>query len=163
MATSNRISCWTVKQLSDVVRATQSRHISARTILSIILSKFSPSDVSAEIEQLLESPVWTKQSLYIGILRALEALSGNVSDARPSADMVLGHLVNDPDYADITKEAVEEGLTAIASSSQGAMTLRRGVAILHASVPELRRRTSGITGDRPTPRRHGLFRVPEAQ
>ena len=163
LARENRISCWTVKQLADVVSATQSRHISARKTFKIILESFAPLDVTSAIENLLEEPVWTRQCLYSAILVTLGELSEIVTDVRPTADMIYGNLINKSEYIGVTKEDVLKGLEALASSSKGTMTLRDDNVILHTSVPEIRRRTASITGDIGAPRRHGLFRDLEAQ
>ena len=163
MAIRNRISCWTVKQLADVVSATQSRHISARRVLKIILNKFAPSDVAAEVQHLLSTPRWTEESLYDGVLAVLEHLSNNIPDARPTTDMVLGQLATLPDYPRVTKNAIEQALQAIASSSKGAMTLRGEEIKVHTSIAELRRRTAEITGNQGTPRRNGDFSGHAAQ
>ena len=159
MANENRISCWTIKQLADVVSATQSRHISARRVLKIILNKFSPSDVSEAVEDLLSTPSWTEEILYEGVIDVLEQLSSNLPpDARPTIDMIVSHLSLKPEYPQITKAAVERALWAVASSSKGAMVVRGEDVKINTSFPELRRRTTHITGNPGTPRRNGDFR-----
>ena len=163
LANSNRVSCWTVSQLADVVDATLTRHISARDVLRIILTKFSPEDVARAVSRLLHEPAWSSRDLCHSIIVALETLFDSVSDARPTADMVVGRLVGHPEFGSPTKEQVVEGLSALASSSQGAMTFRNEVAVIHTSIPELRRRTSLITGAQGEPRRLGQFRSPEAK
>ena len=157
-ANMNRVSCWTIKQLADVVAATETRHISARKILKIILTKFSPTDVAEEVEALLSYPVWEAESLYTAVINALHLISG-VPDARPTADMVLGQLVSDPDYPGVSKVAVLKALEAVSSSSKGAMVLRGEEVKINTSIDELRRRTAHITGEPTTPRRNGDFRL----
>ena len=158
MANQNRISCWTINQLAEVVSATQTRHISARKVLEIILNKFSPPDVSKAVEDLLGTPDWTEETLYNGVIDVLDQLSNNIPDARPTTDMVLGLLVSKPEYSGIAKVAVEEALRAVASSSKGAMVVRGEEIKVNTSIPELRRRTTHITGNPGTPRRNGDFR-----
>ena len=158
MANQNRISCWTINQLAEVVSATQTRHISARRVLKIILNKFSPSDVSEAVEDLLSTPSWTEETLYEGVIDVLEQLSSNVPDAKPTTDMIVGQMSLKPEYPQITKAAVEEALWAVASSSKGAMVIRGEEIKINTSIPELRRRTTHITGNPGTPRRNGDFR-----
>ena len=158
MATDNGISCWTINQLADVVSATQSRHISASEVLKIILNNFSPYDVSKAVEGLLSTPDWTEELLYNGVIDVLDHLSSNIPDARPTTDMVLGLLVSKPEYSGIAKGTVEEALRAVASSSKGAMVVRGEEIKVNTSIPELRRRTTHITGNPGTPRRNGDFR-----
>ena len=162
LAKDNRVSCWTVQQLSDVVHATQSRHISARRILEIVLKLYTPDEVTNEIDRMLGDPSWSNQSLYYGILDAIEFLSERISDTRPTADMVLGHLATKSEYDGLTKEHVANGLNELAMASQGSMTFRKEQTVLHASVHEIRRRVSGLVGEPGLPRRRGLFRDPEA-
>ena len=45
-ALENEISCWTVADLARVVESAESRHIGAKEILDIVLTQFSPDDVS---------------------------------------------------------------------------------------------------------------------
>lgn len=163
LAQMNKVSCWTVKQLADVVTAAESRHISARDVLDIVLKAYAPSDVTESVNELLNDPLWTEQGLYDGILSALEQLTANITDARPTTDMVLGLLVGQPKYHGVTQETIGQALRAIASASKGAMTLREDEAKIHTSIAELRRRTAGLTGSPGVPRRNGLFRNPEAQ
>ena len=158
MANQNRISCWTINQLADVVSATQSRHISAREVLKLILNNFAPSDVSEAVKGLLNTPDWTEELLYNGVIDVLDHLSNNIPDARPTTDMVLGLLVSKSEYSGIAKIAVEEALRAVASSSKGAMVVRGEEIKVNTSIPELRRRTTHITGNPGTPRRNGDFR-----
>ena len=163
MAREHRISCWTVKQLSDVVAATQARHISAHNVFDVVVNAFSPADVTDAIEKILGEPPWAAESLYDTIITILENLAGRNLGVRPSVEMVLGHLVTGDDYDTINHETVEQALRAIAAASKGAMTLRGSYVVILTSIHELRRRTSGITGNRGTPRRNGAFRYPDAQ
>ena len=163
MARDNKISCWTVKQLSEVVAATQSRHISAHDVFDVVVSSFSPPDVTEAIGKILGEPPWAAETLYDAIISILENLSRRDLGVRPSADMVLGQLTTQDHYDTITRETVEQALRAIAAASKGAMTLRGQNVVIMTSIYELRRRTSGITGNPGTPRRNGAFRYPAAQ
>ena len=128
-----------------------------------MLNTYTPDDVTTEVDRLLGEPSWTNQSLYGGILNALEYLSEHVVDARPTADMVLGVLAPNPEYEGLTKEQVKHGLEELAMASKRAMTIRDELAVIHTSVHEISRRVSGLLGEPGLPRRKGLFREPEAR
>ena len=58
-----RISCWTVEQFADVIAAAEARQISARQILEIVFTSFSPQDVAEAVEILLAKPTWERRAI----------------------------------------------------------------------------------------------------
>jgi hypothetical protein len=61
-------SCWTVQQLAQVVAAAESREISAKDILNIVLNSFSPDEVTSAVEKLLTEPEATATEVYLWML-----------------------------------------------------------------------------------------------
>ena len=56
-AEEQRVSCWTVDQLAEVVMAAESRHIGARQVLDIVRTKFSPEEVPGDRRASKRAPV----------------------------------------------------------------------------------------------------------
>ena len=75
-----RISCWTIKQLAQVVGAAEMRRLTARHILDIVLKEFSPKDVTKAVDQLLQEPNWDTRELYKAVLDALRSLEGRLTE-----------------------------------------------------------------------------------
>lgn len=157
-AKDNRISCWTVKQLADVVAAVETRHITAAQVLEIVLTDFAPEDVSRSVEKLLGEPGWEVQALYRAILEALEALEDRLPDADRTVDLVAGEVSSRPQFRGIKKADVEAAVRGLAGASQGLLKLRDDRIVMQGSHEELKRRLYGQTGKSGTPRRGGTFR-----
>jgi hypothetical protein len=70
MANQQRISCWTVAQLADVIEHAERRHVSARDVLGICAAAFTPDDVAAAVSALLSDPEWDRRALYRALVSA---------------------------------------------------------------------------------------------
>ena len=162
-AREQKISCWTVDQLSRVVEAAERRHISAAKIYNIVTKKFAPVDVSAAIDALFAETPWDQASLVDGIIEALRKLEARMVSAQRSVDMVATQLANTPGFDAIEPEHVEKGLQALEAASQGALSLggeKRDKIQMHTSLDELEHRVTSLTkkdGTRPA-RKPGTFR-----
>lgn len=153
-----KISCWTVDQLARVVAAAESRHITARNILDIVLNCFTPDDVASAIEQLLQQPDWQVRELYLAILKALGSLEGRLPDRPRTVDMILTEVSNDPTFTGIEGKNVEKAIRELAHASQGLMNVSGDNILVHGSYEEIERRLNGLTRRSGEPRRSSTFR-----
>jgi hypothetical protein len=154
-----KISCWTVEQLAQVVESMESHYITARQVLEIVLSAFTPQEVTERLEMLLESPEHAPRDLLRGIVAALRQLETyGPPDMVRSVDMLMPELKR----AGITVAAAEvrAALPALAAASRGAMTMTAANRFnLNTSVEELERRVSSLTGGVASSRRGSTFRA----
>jgi len=157
-ADSLKISCWTVKQLADVVEKAETRQISARQILDIVQKKFNPYDVKTAIDELIKEPMWEYQALYIAIIETLKTLQNDLPDSPRTIDMLAGRISLNPGFKGIEREHIRKAIMDLASASQGGLTVRDERIMLNVELDELERRVRGITGEAGPPRRDGVFR-----
>jgi hypothetical protein len=152
------VSCWTIEQLAAVVEHAESRQLSARHVLDIVRTAFSPDEVSAQVERLLSEPSWVPQGLYAAILDALEELGGRLKDRPRTVDLVAGEVSRHQDFRAVGIADVERAVGELAGASQGALVLRNDRLVLNTSVDELRRRTASLAGAAGDARRRSTFR-----
>jgi hypothetical protein len=157
-AKENGISCWTVGQLAGVVGAVETRHIGAQEVLDIVLRQFSPDDVGAAVEKLLSEPRWEHRSLYAAVLEALRDLGGRLPDRARTISHIATEVTRKPEFAGALEQDVHTAVGELAAASQGALLLRDDRVIVNASLDEIERRLSGLTGNGGEPRRGGTFR-----
>jgi hypothetical protein len=154
-----RISCWTVEQLAQVVAAAESRHITARDVLDIVLNHFAPDDVAPAVERLLRQPNWQIRDLYLAVLKALRSLEGRLPDRPRTVDMVLTEVSHDEEFVGIQGKNVEKAIRELAHASQGLMNVSGdNIILVHGSYEEIERRLNGLTGQAGEPRRGSTFR-----
>ena len=157
-AQRDRISCWTVKQFADVVRAAEARQISARDILGIVLTIFTPQDVSTRIERLLSEPVWEPRGLYLAIVESLRNLHEVLPGSPRNITMVAMEISRQSGFEYIEEDNVREAVSALAGASQGALRFNeRDEVILNVDYDELHRRVQSLLGEAGSPRRNGAF------
>ena len=153
-----RISCWTVRQYADIIRAAESRHISARQILDIVRNKFAPQDVSSAVEDLLTQPTWEPRGLYLAVVRALRNLHNILTSSPRSITMVATEVAKMSGFEGVEESQVDQAVSNIASASQGALLVRDdGIVVLNVGYDELERRVEALTGQPGSPRRQGAF------
>ncbi len=157
-ARKQRVSCWTVDQLAEVVQAAESRHIGAREILAIVLEKFSPEEVTDAVEELLSEPSWSRRDLYRAIVAALHELDGSYPDKRRTFDLVLGVAVRDPDLEGVKGDELREAIQQLAGASKGALKISGEALILNTSVDQLETRVAALLGTPGKPSRQGSMR-----
>ncbi|MBA3534852.1 MAG: ATP-binding protein, partial [Ardenticatenales bacterium] len=126
-----RISCWTVEQLARVVAAAETRHLTARRVLDIVLNYFSPDQVSEAIERLFTDAAWDHRGLYRAILVAFQELEDRLPDSDRTVELIAGEVSRLPEFRRITKEAVREAMIELSAASQGGMTYREGAVVVH--------------------------------
>lgn len=153
-----RVSCWTVAQLADFVRVAESRHLTARNLLKIVLEHFAPGDVTAAVSTLLTSTAWSMPELYTAIVTAIRDLEDRLEDATRTVSAVAAEVSRMAGFRKIRQEQVRSGLIALAEASQGAMTVRDDNVIVHVSTAELERRVAGLTKATGQARRESNFR-----
>ena len=155
----NEISCWTVDDLARVVESAETRHIGAKEVLDIVLNQFAPDDVSAAVEELLKEPTWERRSLYLAVLNALRELEGRLVDQARTVSHVATEVTRQREFANVSQREVRQSVADLSGASEGTLVLKKdGRIIVNASLDEIVRRLSGLTGVGGEPRRGGTFR-----
>jgi hypothetical protein len=145
-ATNLRISCWTIEQLARVVEAAESRHITAKQVLKIILESFAPDEVTAALENLFKSPAWDQPALTGAIIRALESMQNRLLDSKRTVDMISSEVSREAAFNNISRDDVRKAVSTMQSLSQGGMFLDGDDINLLVSIEELKRRLgSGLS------------------
>lgn len=157
-ANQQKISCWTIDQLARVIEVAESRQITARHVLDIVLKDFAPLDVAKAVDNLLREPSWEVRTLYNEVLKALKELDGRLMDTPRTIAMVAALITNNPDFAVIEYKDVEKAVKELASASQGGMNVNQNNIIIHLSHEELLRRVAGLTQNGGNSRKHSGFR-----
>jgi len=160
-AKSSKISCWTIEQLAQFVELAEKRQLNARQILQIVLSAFTPKEVTLQINELLAEPKWDTRSLYSAILRALRQLDGRLADKPRTIEMVATEISREKEFTGIDGKSIDKAISDLEGGSQGGMTLRERNIILHVSVAELERRLNNLIKNSSEPRRLSSFRKDE--
>ena len=159
-AATQGVSCWTVRQLADVVEAIETRHISAKDILEIVLAENTPDDVDRAVTNLLEDPPWEQQQLYRAVLVALRRLEGHLLDASRNIDQIATVITTALEgFEDVDRKQIEKAVRDLAGASQGALRFSDGKLSILTSLDELGRRVASQTGNSGQPRRGGSFRL----
>jgi hypothetical protein len=153
-----RVSCWTILQLSWFVKAVETRFLSARELLSIVLTKFAPEEVSAAIDELKRTLEWTMPNLYTAIAVALRELEDRLPDSPRTVSAIAAEVSRVQEFRKIRLEQVKGALVSMAESSKGAMTIRDENVILHVGTAELERRVADLTKQIGQARRESNFR-----
>ena len=157
-ARADRISCWTVEQLAGLVAAVEIRQIDARDVLDIVLNHFSPDDVRIEVDKLLSEPSWEHQSLYVAVLDALKSLEGRLPDRVRLVSHVATEVSGKSEFGDVLERTIKDALRDLSAASQGTLLIKGDRLILNASLEEVERRVSSLTGSLGLPRRGSSFR-----
>jgi hypothetical protein len=145
--------------LARVVDASESRHINAKRIIEIILSKFSPMDVEEAVNKLFEDPSWDRPTLNGAIVEALRQLDGRLRDSPRTVDSVAAVLSQDEKFKGITKDDIFKAIVSLASSSQGALVMDGEKLIKLTSYDELDRRVASQTSNGGIPLRGSKIRA----
>jgi hypothetical protein len=153
------VSCWTIEQLASVVQSAERRQVNARKLQDIVLTSFTPIDVTVAVQALLSQPSFDKVDIYGAILAALGSLQDRLRGTPRSVALLAGEISRDPRFKDIDTPDIREAVTDLARASKGMLHLAEDdrVTVL-GSLDELRRRVSDIAGGDSPPRRGGTFR-----
>ena len=158
-ARENKISCWTVDDLARVVELVETRHIGAKEVLDIVLKQFTPDDVSAAVEKLLNEPTWGHRSLYVAVLSALRGLEGRLLDQARTVSHIAAEVTRQHEFMNVPQGEIRNAVANLSGASQGTLLLRDdGRIVVNASFDEIERRLRGLTGEGGEPRRGGTFR-----
>jgi hypothetical protein len=160
VAREQKISCWTIEQLAEVVEVAETRHIGAKDILDIVISDFKPLEVKQSVEKLLTEPIWSNRDLYRAIIQILKKMHGCVTDEARNVSMVIGAITCIQEYKEITGNEIREAFTELAAASKGAIILDRDTGEFHvtADMGEVERRISALTKSPTNGRRISSFR-----
>lgn len=160
-AQQQRVSCWTVEQLAGVVAAAESRHINARTIQEIVLTKFRPLDVTKSVDALLQQPKFTTTDLYNAVLSALGSLQGRLAGTPRSVMLIAGEISRDSEFEGVDMPEVAAAIRDLSKSSKGMLWVTESEEVhVLGDLEELARRVQGLTRSEAPPRRRGTFKKP---
>jgi hypothetical protein len=154
-----RVSCWTIEQLARVVEAAERRHINARMLQEIVLSKYTPGDVTREVDRILSQPTFDKVGLYNEVLNALAALENRLKTTPRNIYLLAAEISRLDQFKDVEVSQIREAVVDLARASSGMLHIAEddNVFVL-GSLEELRRRVASQTGEDAPPRRNGTFR-----
>ena len=147
-----------MQQLSDFVKAVETRHLSARHLLDIVLNRFAPNDVSVAVSKLLSETIWDMPQLYTAIVTAFHELEDRLHEHPRTVSAIATEVSRATEFRTIRQGQVQTALTSLAEASQGAMTVRDETIQLHVSTAELERRVAALTRMAGEARRVGNFR-----
>ena len=153
-----KISCWTVDQLARIIESAESRRLTARHVLNIVLNYFSPEDVATEVNKVLEEPSWDDLELYQAILKALKQLEYRLPGRPRNVDMVATEVSGISKFSSLKGEIIEKAIRDLAGASLGGMNLSDQNIYVHVSHEELERRLNSMTKQSTTPRKLSNFR-----
>jgi hypothetical protein len=153
-----KISCWTVEQLARLIESAESRHITAKQVLTVVLSNFAPQDVSTAIGKMFAEPMWDQHVLGQAIIKALRRLEGKLRDRPRSVEFVATLLTETAMFEKIEAEDVRQAIVNLAAASQGALRLEGEQLVLLTSYDELERRVASQTGNGGVPLRTSKLR-----
>ena len=139
-ASDLRISCWTIEQFARVVEAAESRHITAKQVLTIVLESFAPGDVTEAVERLFKSPAWDQPSLSAAIIQALESMQNRLRDSKRTVDMISSEVSREAKFNEISRDDIRKAVSTMQSLSQGGMFVDGDDINLLVSLEELKRR-----------------------
>jgi len=141
-----RISCWTIEQLAKVVESAESRHITAKQVLDIVLNSFAPADVGKQVEGLFSAPPWDNEILGGAIVQSLRFLAGKLPDAARNIDQIASVLASDSRFVGIKREDVRKATSNLAAASRGGLILDGDTLLVLISYEDLARRIAPLTG-----------------
>ncbi len=156
-ADGTQTSCWTVGQYADVIQKAEARHISARDVLKVVTTCFTPAEVSNAVGALLSKPSWEKRALYLEVVRVLREVHDLLTDSARNTMMVASHVVLRAGFEGVQEQDVSDAVRDIAAVSRGGLTLRDGNIVLNVDYDELERRVQTLTGEPASSRRQNTF------
>jgi hypothetical protein len=157
-ARTNRVSCWTVDQLSRVVELAEARRINADDILTIVATSFSPGAVRRSVNRLLSTPGWVHAELRSAVLDALDEMQGRMRNTPRNASMLATEVSRDARFVGIDATDVSVVLEDLSHASSGMLHVTdTGDVWVRGSIEELRRRLAGQVGGDVLDRRQGGF------
>ncbi|HEY5082812.1 MAG TPA: hypothetical protein VII91_13010, partial [Bauldia sp.] len=158
-AVQQRISCWTIEQLAQLVERAERRHVNARSLQDIVLTVYAPIDVTAAVKKLMSDPTFDKVDLYVAIIAALSDLENRLRSTPRNISMIAAEISRDKKFEGVDMPHIRDAVTDLARTSSGMLHVsdKDEVSVIGA-LDELRRRISHITGETAPPRRRGTFR-----
>ena len=157
-ANNNEISCWTVEQYANVIKAAESRQIYARQILDIVRTAFAPQDVARAVADLLAEPTWERRALYSAVVLALRNVHSILTQSPRSITMIATEVAKMSGFEGVEEPEIRQAVSDLAGASRGALLVRDGgVVVLNVDYDELDRRVQALTGEPGSPRRKGVF------
>jgi hypothetical protein len=159
-AREQKVSCWTIDLLANVVENAERRQLNARHVQEIVLGFFAPAEVAARVQRLLSEPSFDSVDLYQGIIQAIADLEPRLSSTPRNIFLLAGEISRLDRFKLVELSDVERALGDLARASKGMLhvTDKQEVFVL-GTLDELRRRVASLTGEVGEPRRLGTFRA----
>lgn len=107
---------------------------------------------------MLSEPSWEHKSLYVAVLDALKSLEGRLPDRVRLVSHVATEVSGKSEFGDVLERTIKDALRDLAAASQGTLLIKGDRLILNASLEEVERRVSSLTGSLGLPRRGSSFR-----
>ena len=114
-----------------MVEAAEARHITAEQVQNIVLTTFTPDDVSVAVNRLLTEPAWTQQELYKSILNTLGRLETVLSKSARTVDMLASQIAMDPAFAGIERDDILDAAEHMAKASKGMLHVTKPEGVIH--------------------------------
>lgn len=154
-----KISCWTIDNFCKLLEARDSRHITADDVFQIVTNSFTPTDVNDAINSLLSGPNWEIRKLYNVIVETLKKLENKLPGSSKNISQIAAVITyTNAEFGDITVDNVRKAVREIAGSSKGALIVKDDIIQLNASIDELERRISNLTGNPGLPFENSNFK-----
>jgi len=158
-ARQQNVSCWTIDQVARMVESAERRHINAPSLQDIVLTTFSPLDVTAAAERLLSDPSFDKVDLYQAIIVALTELEVRLRDTPRNISMLAAEISRDQKFSGVKIQQIREAVNDLARASKGMLHLTASEEVhVLGTIDELRRRVADFSQESAPPRRRGTFR-----
>jgi hypothetical protein len=154
-----KVSCWTIDQLADVVAAAERRHLTAQQLQSIVLSAYAPVEVAKAVQILLSEPKFDRTDLYVAVIAALADLEPRLPNTPRNVYLLAAEISRYEGFGGVDTPDIIEALKDMSRASRGMLHVTEDNAVyVLGSLEELRRRVTHLTGDSSLPRRRGTFR-----
>ena len=143
-AKGQKISCWTVEQLAKFVEDIESRQFNATGLLNIVLTDFSPHDVTTKLERIASQPS-KNRLLYRAILKALQDLEGRMTDESRTVAMIRTEVSRQTEFEEIESDDVEDAIKELSGLANRRIDLKENKEVsVYVTLEELESRLSSF-------------------
>jgi len=159
-AQDNKISSWTIEQFNRVLMEAESRHITAKDVYDIVISKFTPDDVQKAIDELLAPTNLENRVLYNEIIVALKSISDILPDQSRNIHQVATMVAVSLKSKGFTpnQKDIEKAMRELSGASKGGLIIAGDDLVINVSLAELERKAGDLTGNIGKPLENSSFR-----
>ena len=136
-ARKSEVSCWSVRDLAFFLRAAEAKRLTARDVLDIVLTCYTPEDVHRAIEEILKDSGWTARELHECVVDAIVELHGRLPDSPRSVDMIASTVSSRGRFREIRRQEVESAIRDIEVITSGGLRLNNGIVEIKISLEDL--------------------------